>query len=67
MVFKFARTKLLNWQEISNLFFGWLILEMIKLDDYRAISQTFHELAKLIFFFVERYKFPTPKTRGGKN
>ena len=50
MVRKFARAKLLKWQEISNCF-GWLTLKMTKLDDYRAISQNFHELAKLIFLW----------------
>ena len=49
MVRMFARAKLLKWQEMSNCF--WLAgLKMIKLDDYRAISQNFHELAKSIFF-----------------
>ena len=47
---KFARAKLLKWQEISN-HFGLLTLEMIKLDDYRAILQNFHELAKLFFLW----------------
>ena len=43
MVCKFARTQLLKWLEISNLF-GWLTLEMVKHDDYCAVSQRFHEL-----------------------
>ena len=27
--------------------FGWLALEMIKLDDYCAMSQNFHKVAEL--------------------
>ena len=49
MVCKFARAKNLKQQEKSNLF-GWLTLEMIKLDDYYAISPSFHVLAKLNLF-----------------
>ena len=40
VVYKFARAKLLKWQEIS-IFLDWLTLEMIKLDDYLANLQTF--------------------------
>ena len=56
MVCKFVCSKLIKWLEISNLFqifpifFSWLILEMINLDDYHANSQNFHEFEKLIFF-----------------
>ena len=30
-------------------FFSWLTIEMMNLDDYRANSQNFHDLAKLEF------------------
>ena len=48
MVYKFVRGKLLKWQKFP-IFFDWLTLEMIKLDDHLANLQTFHELAKLKF------------------
>ena len=55
MVCEFVHAKLLKWQENSIFFifffFGWLTLEMIKLDDYHAILQKFYELAKLIFLW----------------
>ena len=43
--------------EIAKIiFWGWLTLEMIKLDNDRAILQSFHELAKL-FFLNRSYEF----------
>ena len=36
----------------SPIYFGWLTLEMIKLDDYRANSQIFHEMA---FFLCHQF------------
>ena len=52
MVCKFVRAKLLKWLKFP-IFFTWLTLEMMNLDDYHANSQNFHEFAKLIIFFVE--------------
>ena len=49
MVCKFVRAKLLKWLEIFQSFFSWLTFETINLDDYRANSQNFHELAKDLF------------------
>ena len=43
MVCKFVRAKRLKWQEIS-IFFADLTIELINYDDYRANSQSFHEL-----------------------
>ena len=48
MVCKFVSAKFLEWLEIS-IFFSGLTFEMMSLDDYRANSQNFHELAKLNF------------------
>ena len=49
MVCKFVRAKLLKWLKFP-IFFTWLTLETMNLDDYHANSQNFHEFAKLIFF-----------------
>ena len=54
MMCKFKRAKFLKWLEISN-YFSWLTLEMMNLDDYRANSQKFHQLAKLIFSGIGFY------------
>ena len=43
MVCMFIRVKLLKWQE--NVF-GWLILDMIKVDDYCAIFMNLKKMNK---------------------
>ena len=40
----------LNGQKFP-IFFNWLTLEMMNLDDYRANLQIFHELANLNFLW----------------
>ena len=63
---KLARAKLLNCQEISD-DFVWLTLEMMKLEDLLAISQSFHESAKWAFyhfhFFCNRNAYPPYESR----
>ena len=51
MVFKFVRAKRLKWQEISNLFLADLTIELINYDNYRANSQSFHEMENLYFLW----------------
>ena len=53
MVCEFVRVNLLHGEKFP-IFFGWLTLEiMTNLDDYRANSQSFYELAICGISFME--------------